>query len=114
MTRALPRSDKGGVEVFPARVKLIDLSLPIEHEAVSEPMPSRIRYITHDGEGLEQMKQIFGVREEDLVWSAGLGWALEEITAITPSGTHVDAPYHSHATAERRPARRIGDIALEW
>jgi arylformamidase len=40
------------------------------------------------------MKQIFGVREEDLVWSDGLGWALEEITAITHTGTHVDAPRH--------------------
>ncbi|GAA5344891.1 cyclase family protein [Planifilum fimeticola] len=94
--------------------RLIDLSLPIEHEAVSEPMPARIRYITHDGEGLEQMKQLFGVQQEDLVWSGGLGWALEEITAITHTGTHVDAPYHYHPTSGGRPARRIDELPLEW
>ena len=100
--------------MFPNGFRLIDLSLPIEHEAISEPMPARIRYITHDGEGLEQMQQLFGVKKEDLVWSGGLGWALEEITAITHTGTHVDAPYHYHPTSEGRPARRIDELPLEW
>jgi kynurenine formamidase len=94
--------------------RLIDLSVPLEHNAVSEPMPASIRYISHEHEGLRQMQQIFGVKREDLVWSNGLGWAIEEIQAITHTGTHVDAPYHYGPTSEGRPARRIDELPLEW
>jgi len=94
--------------------RLIDRSVPLEHEAVSEPLPAKIRYITHDGEGLRQMQQFFGVKPADLVYSHGLGWAIEEIQAITHTGTHVDAPYHYAPTAEGRPARRIDALPLEW
>jgi kynurenine formamidase len=96
------------------RMKLIDLSVPLEDAAVSEPMPPRIRYVTHEGEGLAQMQQFFGVRREDLVLSGGLGWAIEEIHAITHTGTHVDAPYHYSPVSEGRPARRIDEVPLEW
>lgn len=96
------------------QVRLIDLSVPLEDAAVSEPLPARIRYITHDGEGLAQMQQFFGVRGEDLVYSDGQGWAVEEITAITHTGTHVDAPYHYGATSAGEPARTIDEVPLEW
>ena len=99
--------------MFPG-YRLIDLSVPLEHDAVSEPMPARIRYITHDGDGLRQMQQFFGVKPEDLVWSNGLGWAIEEVQAITHTGTHVDAPYHYGPTSEGRPARRIDELPLDW
>ena len=75
----------------------------------SEPLPASIHYVDHDGEGLAQMQQFFGVKPEDLVYSAGQGWAIEEITAITHTGTHVDAPYHygadvrGQAGAHHRP-----------
>lgn len=95
-------------------VRLIDLSVPLEDGAVSEPMPPRVRYVTHDGEGLQQMRQFFGVKPEDLVWSGGLGWAVEEVQAITHTGTHVDAPYHYGPLSEGRPARRIDEVPLEW
>ena len=94
--------------------RLIDLSVPLEDNAISEPMPARIRYVRHDGEGLQQMQQHLGVKPEDLVWSNGLGWAIEEIQAITHTGTHVDAPYHYAPTAEGKPARRIDELPLEW
>jgi kynurenine formamidase len=94
--------------------RIVDLSVPLEHEAVSDPLPARIRYITHDGEGLRQMQQFFGVKPEDLVYSNGLGWAVEEVQAITHTGTHVDAPYHYGPTSEGRPARRIDELPLEW
>ncbi len=94
--------------------RIIDLSVPLEHNAVSEPIPASIRYITHDGEGLRQMQQFFGVKADDLVWSNGLGWAIEEIQAITHTGTHVDAPYHYGPTSEGKPARRIDELPLEW
>jgi kynurenine formamidase len=96
------------------KFRLIDLSVPLEDNAVSEPLPARIHYATHDGEGLAQMRQLLGVRPEDLVWSNGQGWAVEEVHAITHTGTHVDAPYHYGAFSEGKPARRIDQIPLEW
>ena len=38
-------------------LRLIDLSVPLEDGAASEPMPARIRYVTHDGEGRRQTQQ---------------------------------------------------------
>ena len=35
-------------------VRLIDLSVPLEHDAVSEPLRPRIHYVSHEGEGLRQ------------------------------------------------------------
>jgi kynurenine formamidase len=96
------------------KMRLIDLSVPLDNNAISEPLPARIRYITHDSEGLQQMQQFFGVKPEDLVFSEGRGWAVEEIQAITHTGTHVDAPYHYGAISEGKPARRIDQVPLEW
>ena len=97
-----------------SNLQLIDLSVPLEHNAVSEPMPAQIRYIEHANEGRQQMEQFFGVTPDDLVYSDGQGWAIEEIHAITHTGTHVDAPYHYGATSEGKPARRIDEVPLEW
>ena len=94
--------------------RLIDLSVPLEHQAASEPLPATIHYIRHDGEGLRQMQHFFGVRPEHLVWSGGLGWAVEEVHAITHTGTHVDAPYHYGPLSEGKPARTIDQVPLEW
>jgi len=94
--------------------RIIDLSVPLQHAAVSEPSPAKIHYVRHDGEGCEQMQRSFGVQPEDLVYSDGQGWAVEEIQAITHTGTHVDAPYHYAATSEGKPARRIDEVPLEW
>jgi kynurenine formamidase len=96
------------------KVRLIDLSVPLEHEAISEPLPAKIHYVRHDGEGLQQMQQFLGVKAGDLVYSNGQGWAVEEIQAITHTGTHVDAPYHYGATSEGKPARTIDEVPLEW
>jgi kynurenine formamidase len=97
-----------------SKVRLIDLSVPLEHHADSEPMPAEIHYVRHDCEGLQQMRQFFGVKPEDLVYSSGQGWAVEEVHAITHTGTHVDAPYHYGATSEGKPARTIDEVPLEW
>lgn len=94
--------------------RMIDLSVPLEHNAVSEPLPAQIHYVQHGAEGLEQMQRFFGVRPEDLVWSNGQGWAVEELRAITHTGTHVDAPYHYGPESEGKPARRIDEVPLEW
>jgi kynurenine formamidase len=94
--------------------KLIDLSVSLENHAPHEPMPGRISYITHEGQGRQQMQEFFGVAPEDLVYSNGLGWAVEEVQAITHTGTHVDAPYHYGPISEGQPARRIDQVPLEW
>ena len=60
------------------------------------------------------MQQLLGVRPEDLVYSNGEGWAIEEIHAITHTGTHVDAPYHYGSTSQGKPARHIDEVPLEW
>jgi kynurenine formamidase len=93
---------------------IIDLSVPLENDAVSEPMPAKIRYVDHENEGLAQMRQFFGVEPDDLVLSDGKGWAVEEIHAITHTGTHVDAPYHYAPTSEGKPAKRIDEVPLDW
>jgi kynurenine formamidase len=95
-------------------MRLIDLSVPLQHMAASEPMPASIHYVTHEAEGLAQMQQAFGVRTEDLVYSGGRGWAIERVEAITHTGTHVDAPYHYGPMSEGKPARRIDEVPLEW
>jgi kynurenine formamidase len=96
------------------KFRLIDLSVPLEHGSASEPVPATIRYAGHDGEGLRQVRHAFEVRPEDLVYSNGLGWAVEEVQAITHTGTHVDAPYHYGPTSEGKPARTIDQVPLEW
>jgi kynurenine formamidase len=93
---------------------LIDLSVSLEAGAVSEPVPAQIHYVRHGQEGLQQMRQFLGVKPEDLVYSNGLGWAVEEVQAITHTGTHVDAPYHYGPTSEGKPARTIDQIPLAW
>lgn len=94
--------------------KIVDLSVPLAHRAVSEPMPAEIDYITHDRRGLEQMTNLFGIERDDLVYSNGQGWAVEEIHAITHTATHVDAPYHYGPISEGRRARTIDEVPLEW
>jgi len=102
-----------GNRMFP-HCRLIDLSVPLEDRSASEPLPGTIHYVEHSGEGLAQMRQFFGVTPEDLVWSEGEGWAIEELRMITHTGTHVDAPYHYGRLSEGQPAKRIDEVPLEW
>ena len=97
-----------------SNLRIVDLSVPLEHMAASEPLPAKIHYVGHADKGLAQMQQFFGVTPADLVYSGGQGWAVEEIQAITHTGTHVDAPYHYGATSEGKPARTIDHVPLEW
>ena len=65
------------------KFRLIDLSVPLESDAVSEPMPAQVRYITHDGEGLEQMRQFFALSESypDLKANQNMLKLQEELTS---------------------------------
>lgn len=89
---------------------VIDLSVPIEHKAKSEPKPAIIHYSSHK-EGTK-MAEPAGVSVED--FPEGIGLASEEITLITHCGTHLDAPYHFGPLVEGKPAKTIDQIPLEW
>lgn len=96
------------------QLEIIDLSVPLEHGAKSEPMPASIHYVEHEKEGLQQMQAFLGIKPDDLVYSDGLGWAIEHVEAITHTGTHVDAPYHYGPTSAGKPAKRIDEVPLDW
>ena len=93
---------------------LIDLSVSIVPDAPHEPWKPKVRYLTHEGEGLDWIKETFGATEEDLVHSGGKGAAFEEVTAITHAGTHIDAPWHYGPESEGKPARKIDELPLDW
>jgi len=98
------------------RKRFVDLSISIEPELPSDPpmMIPRIDYMDHC-RGAEQMTRDFfpGLEKEQL--PKGLGWAVEEITLYTHSGTHLDAPYHYHPTMDKgERALTIDEIPLEW
>jgi kynurenine formamidase len=96
-------------------MRLIDLSVTIEQDAVSELFPPKIDVREHDGAGLEIFKDAFGVRPEDLVYSAGLGPRDEIFTFMSHTGTHVDAPLHyGPRSADGTPAASIDELPLEW
>ncbi len=89
---------------------LVDLSVPIENRAKSEPKPAYIHYSSHkDG---TKMAEPAGVKAED--FPDGIGLASEELTLITHVGTHLDAPYHFGPTVEGKPAKKIDEVPLEW
>lgn len=96
-----------------AGLRLIDLSVALEHEAAGELTPPKIEYLDHQ-EGGQGAAAIFGCRPEDLVYSDGGAWAVENLTANSHTGTHVDAPYHYGAMAGGKPAKRIDEVPLEW
>lgn len=94
--------------------RMIDLSIAIEAGLPSDPpqMIPEIEYWDHR-RGAEHMKTFFPeADDEDL--PSGLGWAIEFVRLSTHSGTHLDAPWHYHPTANREPARTIDQIPLEW
>jgi kynurenine formamidase len=96
------------------QLRLIDLSVALEHDAPGERTKPRIEYVTHAAGGLKSMMETFGARPEHFVYSNGHGWAVENLVVGSHTSTHIDAPYHYGATSEGRPARRIDEVPLEW
>ena len=75
-------------------MKLLDLSVSIQHQLPGDPEPQKpvFEYSDHQN-GARQMLSFFpGITTEDL--PDGEGWAVENIRLSTHSGTHMDAPYH--------------------
>ncbi len=94
-------------------LRLLDLSVAIEHEAPGELTPPQIEYIDHR-QGGETMRSIFQCDAADLPFSDGAGWAVEQLVTGSHTATHIDAPYHYGATSEGKPALRIDEVPLEW
>jgi len=95
--------------------KLIDISIPLDNDTISDPEPFRpkIKYIDHK-QTAEQVCGFFpGLKPEDL--PDGEGWAIEKIELITHNGTHLDAPYHFATTMNRgERAITIDEVPLDW
>ncbi len=91
-------------------VRILDLSVPTE-ASPSEPIPVNVRHEEHR-QSVELMKMFFGCSEDDL--PAGLGWANDTVTLIAHAGTHVDAPWHYSPVCEKKGARTIDEMPLEW
>src|SRR5512143_1163779 len=85
--------------------------LPERMRASSVNIVPRVEPITPWGKGAQVMCQIFGCEKHHL--PAGEGWGDERLRITTHLGTHVDAPLHYGSVCEGKPARTIGDLALE-
>ena len=97
------------------RKRFVDLSITIEAGLPSDPpgMIPVIDYIDHETGAARMMEVFAGVKKEQL--PGALGWAVENLTLTTHSGTHLDAPYHYHPTQDRgKPSLTIDEIPLEW
>lgn len=100
----------------PTDYEPIDLSIGLEPAVASEPWPPDIEYFDHEA-GAELLAENlrdsgFDVRAEDFPDEMGLAW--EQVSAITHTGTHMDAPFHYGPTVGDEPAPTIDDIPLEW
>ena len=92
-------------------MRIIDLSVPLEHDHPSEPMRPQIEFQDHDASA-PVVAAIFGCEVSEL--PDGKGWGNETVTAITHAGTHVDAPWHYFPTSGGERARTIDELPLEW
>lgn len=95
--------------------RLIDISMPLENDVISDPVPfgPRITYMDH-AVTFAQIAPFFpGLKPEDL--PDGETWAIEKVELITHNGTHLDAPYHFHSTMNKgERAITIDEVPLDW
>jgi kynurenine formamidase len=95
--------------------KIVDLSIFLENDVVSDPEAyrPRIQYIDHKT-SVEEMTAFFpGLTRADLPDEEA--WAIERIDLITHNGTHLDAPYHFASTMNQgERAITIDEVPLDW
>jgi kynurenine formamidase len=98
------------IEILGQRVRLIDLSHPLEPTA-SEPNPPQFQRISHQ-DCAAMWQALFDIPASAL--PNGLGFAGEIVQASTHASTHVDAPWHYAPTTAGEPAATIDQIPLDW
>ncbi len=95
--------------------KIIDLSIYLENEVISDPPNYRpkITYVDHHMSVGEVIGFFPGLQANDL--PDGEAWAIEKVELITHNGTHLDAPYHFASTMNKGDrAITIDEVPLEW
>ena len=95
--------------------RIIDLSIFLENDVISDPEPyrPRIEYIDHHMSVPELAGFFPGLKPEDL--PDGEAWAIERVELITHNGTHLDAPYHFASTMNNgERAITIDEVPLDW
>jgi kynurenine formamidase len=95
--------------------RFVDLSVTLENGVPADPpgLEPKIDYISHDT-GARHLAALFpGLQPADL--PDGEGWAVEDLTLNTHSGTHLDAPWHYASTMDGgEPAMTIDEVPLDW
>ena len=102
-------------------MKFVDLSIPIINadEAIFDPplTAPKIEYTDHDT-GATQMAFAFPKLKPEQHLPDGKGWAVENITISTHSGTHMDSPWHFAPIQDKeigqKKAMTIDEFPLEW
>ena len=95
--------------------KIIDLSVFLENDVISDPPGYRpkIDYIDHETSVPDLLDFFPGLKTEDL--PDGEAWAIERVELITHNGTHLDAPYHFATTMDGgQRAITIDEVSLDW
>ncbi len=98
-------------------VEIIDLGIGLHSGSPSEPSPPEIEYLDH-AHGAERLTgYLRGYGIDDVAPSDfpdELGLAVERISAIPHTGTHLDAPWHYGPEVDGNPAKTINEIPIEW
>lgn len=89
--------------------RIYDLSLTLENFASS--LAPEITYWSHE-DGAKRLGRPLEIERTDL--PDGLGFALEKLTLVSHSGTHMDAPYHYGPLTKGVPSLTIDQVPLEW
>ncbi|MXV61333.1 cyclase family protein [Natronorubrum sp. JWXQ-INN-674] len=98
------------------KATLIDLSIGLEDDSPSEPMPPSIDSFGHEAgaQRLAETLRALGHDVEANDFPDGMGLAWEDLEVIPHAGTHIDAPWHYGPTVDGDPAKTIDEIPLEW
>ncbi len=102
-------------------MRFIDLSIPIINpdEMVFDPPATKpkIEYSSHERGGQDMAGLFMKLNPEEHLPN-GKGWAVENITLTTHSGTHMDAPWHYAPIQDKeigeKKAMTIDEFPLEW
>jgi kynurenine formamidase len=87
---------------------IYDLSIPLE-ASPSELGPVTVEHVSHESSThvIESLLGSSGTAD-------GKGWADDRCSISAHSGTHVDAPWHYAPVSEKKKARTIDQMPLDW